>query len=87
VRADYVVNKSRHPAASGTISSSCTQVRPLAASVCAYAEAGVNALKLNPAGLGDLAYSVFTSAEFHDNAKYLAKCYIAMTGSIFAVLP
>jgi hypothetical protein len=42
--------------------------------------AGVNALKLNPAGLGDLAYSVFTSAEYHDNANYLAKCYIAMLG-------
>jgi hypothetical protein len=42
--------------------------------------AGVNALKLNPAGLGDLAFSVFTSAEFHDNANYLAKCYIAMLG-------
>jgi hypothetical protein len=35
----------------------------------------------NPAtGLGDLAYTVFTSAEFHDNANYLAKCYLAMLG-------
>ena len=40
---------------------------------------GVSILKANPTGgLASLAYSVFTSAEFHDNAKFLTKCYFAL---------
>jgi Domain of unknown function (DUF4214) len=41
---------------------------------------GVAFLTANPAGLPDLALTVFQSAEFQNNANYLTKCYLALFG-------
>jgi Domain of unknown function (DUF4214) len=42
--------------------------------------AGLAVLNAGPTGLTDLATQVYTGAEFHTNANYLTKCYLAMLG-------